>query len=83
MAKSNSIVIAGVPFSACEKFGPRTLDAMFGPVLPRPLRADRSGAVSVASTARYLNQQHAKAMAMFADDELVTPGTPAALAEFA
>lgn len=82
MAKFNSTVIAGVPFSACEKFGPRTLAAMFGPTLPRPLRADRSGAVSVASAARYLDKKHAEGMAMFADDEIVTPGTPTALTEF-
>lgn len=82
MAKSNSIAFMGVPFSACEKFGPRTLAAMFGPVLPKPLHPDRSGAVPVAQTVRYLEQQHAKALAAFADDEIVTPGTPAALAEF-
>lgn len=82
MAKSNFTVIAGVPFGACEKFGPRTLAAMFGPTLPHSLRADRSGAVPVASAARYLEQQHAKALAAFADDVLVTPGTPEALAEF-
>ncbi|MFC0170787.1 hypothetical protein ACFFKC_22225 [Pseudoduganella danionis] len=82
MAKSNFTVIAGVPFSACEKFGPRTLAAMFGPTLPYPLRADRSGSVSVISTARHLSKLYAKGMVMFADDEIVTPGTPAALTEF-
>lgn len=82
MAKSNFTVIAGVPFSACEKFGPRTLAAMFGPTLPRSLRADRSGAVPVVSVASHLDKLHAKALAAFADDVLVTPGTPEALAEF-
>lgn len=57
---------ARAKLSACKKLGTRK-PAAVSKKTPSP---------------DYLEKLHADAMAAFADDELVTPGTPEALTEF-
>lgn len=81
MANANSIEIFGTKFGPNEVFGPSTLRAMFGASLPFP--ADRTGAVSVAIVAAYL--QHAGYVGiaeMITGSDLCLPGSDAAIEEF-
>lgn len=83
MANAHSIEIHGLTFGPTDVFGPATLHRMFGDTLPRHFRIARDGSVPVPVVGRYLQRQGEDGLrAMLDDSEIVTPGTPAALAEF-
>ncbi|WP_334021995.1 hypothetical protein [Burkholderia orbicola] len=81
MAKSNSTVcICGITFARNEVFGPATLHAMFGSLIPSRLRVARDGSASVLSVARYL-QKHGELglQRMIEESEIVRPRPPKSL----